>query len=63
MIFDARRIQSGVKHGNGLPVGAGAGRSVVVVVGPLTVVVCTYVSVATEVTVAGSLGTRSFRRC
>lgn len=63
MIFDARRMHSGVKHGNGLPVGAGVEGSVVVAVGPVTVVVCMYVSVATEVTVAGSLGTRSFRRC
>lgn len=62
-IFDARRMQSEVRHGSGLAVGTGAGRIVVVAVGPVTVVVCTYVSVATEVTVTGSLGTRSFRRC
>jgi uncharacterized protein YaaW (UPF0174 family) len=65
MTDDARRMHSEVKHGKGLLVGAGAGtgKSVVVVVGPGIVVVCTYVSVATEVTVVGSLGSRLLIRC
>jgi hypothetical protein len=67
IIEAATTMHSGVKHGKGLLVGTGAGARVVVavtvVVGAETVVAWVYVSVATEVTMTGSLGCSSLMRC